>query len=276
MRQAPPDTINERAVIIPGMYPIVNYDPIARTYDRRYVDNDYSGVDETIVAFVGPGFNGRILEVGCGTGHWLRSLRERGVRVAGVDLSASMLEYARAQAPDAALVQGSAENLPWAHGSFDRVFYINAFHHFQDKVASLREAARVLRRGGRMMTLGLDPHAGSDRWYIYEYFEPALDIDRRRYPAASQIREWMQALGFENCVTREVQHLPVRLPARASLENGRLDKHVTSQLSVLTDDEYDRGIERIRAAMEAAEARGEALSLDADLRLYATYGSLPS
>jgi ubiquinone/menaquinone biosynthesis C-methylase UbiE len=258
------------------MYPIVNYDPIARTYDRRYVENDYSGVDETLVAFVGPRFSGRVLEVGCGTGHWLRSLCERSVRVAGVDLSASMLEYAHAQAPDAPLVQGSAECLPWAHGSFDRVFYINALHHFQDKVASLQEAARVLRRGGRMMTIGLDPYAGSDRWYIYEYFEPALDIDRRRYPAASQIRDWMQGLGFETCVTREVQHLPVRLPARASLEKGRLDKHVTSQLGVLSDEEYHRGIERIRAAMEAAEARGEDLYLYADLRLYATYGSSPS
>ena len=126
------------------------------------------------------------------------------------------------------------------------------------------------------MTIGLDPHAGVDQWYIYEYFEPVLEIDRRRYPSSSQIREWMHSLRFADCLTREVQHLPVRLSARAAIEQGRLDKHVTSQLSVLTDDEYHRGIDRVRRALQSAEARGESLYLDADLRLYATFGSIPS
>src|SRR5439155_905726 len=49
---------------------------------------------------------------------------------------------------------------------------------------------------GLMMTVGLDPHAGVDQWYIYEYFDNVLEIDRRRYPASSQIREWMRAAGF--------------------------------------------------------------------------------
>ena len=95
----------------------------------------------------------------------------------GLDASAQMLAYAKTQAPRAALAQGSAERLPWANESFDRVFCINAFHHFQDKVAFLTEAMRVLRPGGLMMTVGLDPHTGVDRWYIYEYFDNVLEID---------------------------------------------------------------------------------------------------
>jgi SAM-dependent methyltransferase len=145
--------------------------------------------------------------------------------------------------------------------SFDRVFCINAFHHFQGKVVFLTEAMRVLRPGGLMMIVGLDPHTGVDQWYIYEYFANVLEIDRRRYPASSQIREWMQAAGFADCVTREIQHLPVRLGARAALEQGRLDKSVTSQLSVLTDEEYRQGVARVRQAVAAAEARGESLYL---------------
>jgi hypothetical protein len=133
----------------------------------------------------------------------------------------------------------------------------------------------VLVSGGQVMTVGLDPHTGLDRWYIYDYFEPLLAIDKRRYPASSQIREWMHALEFSSVRTSEVQHLPVRLPARTAIEQGRLEKGATSQLAVLTDAEYQRGVERIRKALESAEARGESLHLSADLRLYATIGSVP-
>jgi ubiquinone/menaquinone biosynthesis C-methylase UbiE len=44
-----------------------NYDAIAETYDQRYLENDYSGVKQALIAFVGPDLNGRVLEVGCGT-----------------------------------------------------------------------------------------------------------------------------------------------------------------------------------------------------------------
>jgi hypothetical protein len=86
----------------------------------------------------------------------------------------------------------------------------------------------------------------------------------------------MRAVGFADCITREIQHLPVRLGARAALEQGRLDKNVTSQLSVLTNEEYQQGIDRVREAVESAEVRGESLHLSADLRLYATFGAVPS
>ena len=254
----------------------VDYDHIAKTYDRRYQENDYSGVEAALTAFVGEHLDQRVLEVGCGTGYWLRSFGGAGIHVTGLDASAQMLAYAKTQAPRTALAQGSAERLPWASESFDRVFCVNAFHHFQDKIAFLIEAMRVLRPGGLIMTVGLDPHVGVDQWYIYEYFDNVLEIDRGRYPAASQIREWMRASGFADCVTREIQHLPVRLAARAALEQGRLEKGVTSQLGVLTDEEYRHGVDRIREAIESAEIQGESLYLTADLRLYGTFGAVPS
>jgi SAM-dependent methyltransferase len=253
----------------------VNYDSIAATYDRRYFENDYSGVERALMAFVGPNATARVLEVGCGTGHWLRLLGESGIRVAGVDASGNMLSYARARAPGAALAHGSSEHLPWRSQTFERVFCINAFHHFEDKVGFLSEARRVLVPGGQVMTVGLDPHTGTDRWYIYEYFEPVLEIDQGRYPSSNQIREWMLALQFSSVRTSEVQHLPVALSARAAIEQGRLRKGATSQLAVLTDEEYQRGVERIRSALELAEARGDSLCLNADLRLHATFGSVP-
>ena len=100
---------------------------------RNEQENDYSGVEAALIAFVAEHSDQRVLEVGCGTGHWLRSLDGAGIRVTGADASARMLAHARVKAPRAALVQAAAERLPWTSESFDRVFCINALHHFQDK-----------------------------------------------------------------------------------------------------------------------------------------------
>jgi len=251
----------------------VDYDSIAGSYDRRYLINDYSGVEQAVRELAGV-TDRRVLEVGCGTGHWLRVLEQSGVPAAGVDASIEMLMRAQRQAPCTPLARGVAEQLPWTSAAFDRVFCVNALHHFKDPRTFLAEARRVLRPGGGVMTIGLDPHTGLDRWYIYEYFDSALENDRRRYPPAAAIRDWMRHAGFVDCVTREVQHLPVRLVAREALDQRRLEKSATSQLLVLTDAQYERGLDRICTAIESAEARGEILYLTADLRLYATFGSV--
>jgi len=247
----------------------VDYDAIASAYDRRYQHNDFSGIGRAVTSFVDTKRGARVVEVGCGTGRWLRLLRGRGTRVVGMDASFGMLSHAPAP-----VLQAVAEQLPWPRRSIDRVFCVNAFHHFTDAVSFLGEARRVLRRGGRLMTIGLDPHLGIDRWYIYHYFPSALELDRSRYVATSQIREWMHVVGFTDCVAHQVQHLRVCIDARTALEQGRLERSATSQLGLLTDEEYQQGIERIRRDIERDEARGASLDLTADLHLFATFGSV--
>ena len=80
----------------------------------------------------------------------------------------------------------------------------------------------------------------------------------------------MRETGFQDVFTQEVEHWTYQLPAHEILRQGRLDKAATSQLSVLTDMEYERGMERIRIDIQRAEAEGQTLFLKADLRLYAT------
>jgi SAM-dependent methyltransferase len=89
--------------------------------------------------------------------------------------------------------------------AFERLYCVNALHHFDDKPGFINEARRVLAAGGRVVTIGLDPHVGMDRWYIYEYFAPVLEIDRRRYPSTERVREWMRDAGFVDVHTREVR-----------------------------------------------------------------------
>jgi len=243
-----------------------NYDEIAATYDRRDIEEDYGGIERALTDFI-EATQYAVLDVGCGTGHWLRVLQHH-VRSIGIDLSRQMLLQAHTNVPSTTVVRARAESLPFVDGSFERVFTINAHHHFADKRSFLGEARRVLRSGGSLMTIALDPHIGSDQWWIYDYFEGTLDIDKQRYPPCEQIRAWMREVGFTDTYTREVQHLPGNVPAGEALESGMISRSHTSQLAVLTREEYDAGMERIRAALR----KDSTLRLSADLRVYATYG----
>lgn len=83
----------------------------------------------------------RILEIGCGFGDLLASLRpSRGV---GLDFSASMLVRARARHPDCAFVQGDAHDLSSIEGPFDAIIFSDTLNDLWDVQAALEQAAKL-------------------------------------------------------------------------------------------------------------------------------------
>jgi len=95
---------------------------------------------------------GPVLEVGCGTGLNL-PLYPTDAWVVGLDPDPNLLRAARHRAPEALLVQGRAEALPFRDGAFDTVVSSLVFCSVEDPAAGLREVARVLRPGGRLRML---------------------------------------------------------------------------------------------------------------------------
>lgn len=155
-----------------------------------------------------------------------------------------------------------------ATASVDRIVCVNALHHFSDPASFLAEARQILRPDGGVLSIGLDPHEGRDRWWIYDSFPDALEADCARYLATAELRRLTTAAGFVDCPTAEAQHMPAELPVRVAIERGMLERNATSQLMVISDDAYQSGIERIRS-MPPAPGDHEPM-LRADLRLYAT------
>ena len=247
----------------------VDYDILARDYGGRYERNNYEGVERALAGFIATGSRAAppgVLEVGCGTGHWVQFLGDAGIGVIGVDPSEGMLNVARTTVPGR-LIRAAAEVLPFLPNSFERVFCVNALHHFTDAAAFFHEARRVLCRDGALLTIGLDPHTGLDRWWIYDYFPGALAADLRRYLPVHRIRELMDAAGFAACATQEVQHVPARFTISAADRRGFLERTSTSQLMVISRAEYEAGMKRLRADANSAET-----VLVSDLRLYGTLG----
>ncbi|HKA23150.1 MAG TPA: class I SAM-dependent methyltransferase [Blastocatellia bacterium] len=90
----------------------------------------------------------RLLDVGCGTGHHMASLRERGFDVAGVDGSPEMLDQARANNPGAEIKLSDVESLPFPDASFDFILCIEVLRYLPSAVQCVREMSRVLKPGG--------------------------------------------------------------------------------------------------------------------------------
>ena len=248
----------------------VDYDRVASAYNSRYERNTYSGVEHALASFVedGGAAHHRVLEVGCGTGHWVRRLRQSNVIAFGLDSSVGMLEIAR-DTLSGCLIRGRADSLPFGSATCDRLFCVNALHHFSDQAAFFIEARRVICPGGGVLAIGLDPHNGEDQWWVYDYFPAALAADRKRYSPTDRIRQLMQAAGFSRCETRMIQHLPREMTVREARSAGFLDRTSTSQLMVITDAEYEAGQKQIAASDSASNG---AKILRSDLRLYATIG----
>ena len=150
------------------------YDGLADWYDtwsgRSEVASFSAEAAAAVLRLLGPG-PGRCLDVGCGGGRLLVALAEEGWTVAGVDLSADQLRVAEARAAGVAelLARADAASLPFADAEFDAV--VSTFTHtdLDDPAAALRESARVLRAGGRLV------YAGAHPCFVGPYAHPTPD-----------------------------------------------------------------------------------------------------
>ncbi|HXY86265.1 MAG TPA: class I SAM-dependent methyltransferase [Gaiellaceae bacterium] len=148
--------------------------PLGPTYDR-YAALLSLGQDPRWRRFlvsridVGPGAT--VLDVATGTGAVARELIERrGCTVVGLDQSSQMLAEARRRLGDGVrLVEGHAEMLPFEDASFDALTFTYLLRYVDDPAATLRELARVVRKGATVASLEFAVPRGIWRppWELY-------------------------------------------------------------------------------------------------------------
>ena len=171
---------------------------------------------------------GRILDVATGTGDLAIAMarRIRDVQVLGVDLSEQMLAVARrkieARGLDGRIVldRGDAERLAVADASVDVATVAFGVRNFGDLGAGLRELARTIKPGGKVVILEFSRPRNRVFRALYEFYSYKIlprigglvSRDKRAYeylpasvgefPAPEELMAMMARAGFRNCRAR--------------------------------------------------------------------------
>jgi ubiquinone/menaquinone biosynthesis C-methylase UbiE len=133
----------------------------------RALELPAQAVEDALLSLIPPGPGGRLLDIGTGTGRVLELLAPRVRQALGVDASKAMLALARARlsAPEfahCAVRLADMYRLPLADQSFETVVLQMVLHHAEDPAGAVREAARVLTGGGRLLVIDLAEHQRTD------------------------------------------------------------------------------------------------------------------
>jgi SAM-dependent methyltransferase len=99
----------------------------------------------------------RLLDAGCGAGLLALLAGLRGAKVAALDAAPALLAIVRQRLPGADVREGDLEALPFADASFDAVTAVNSLFYAEDMAAAMREFARVVRPGGRVVVTAWGP-----------------------------------------------------------------------------------------------------------------------
>lgn len=137
-----------------------DFDLIADSYDSWYAGRRGAMYDrlekKAIIRFLTTHVRGgKLLEVGCGTGHWSRFFSEYGFEVTGVDVSKRMIDIAKSKnISDASFQVADGRSLPFADETFDVTTAITTLEFVRDARAVVREMVRCTRKPAGQLLIG--------------------------------------------------------------------------------------------------------------------------
>jgi ubiquinone/menaquinone biosynthesis C-methylase UbiE len=181
-----------------------------------------------------------VLEVGCGTGNYVRAMADRYQLAAyGLDPSVGMLTRARAHPESVGWVLGRAEQLCFSGGTFDLVFSVDVIHHVSDKATYYGQALRLLRPGGQVCTVTDSEEIIRRREVLSGYFPETVEVELARYPRIAHLEAWMAAAGLV-----QIDVVTVEEPYEVTSAQPFRDKAYSS-LHLISEEAWRAGLEQL-------------------------------
>lgn len=225
-----------------------DYDLIAERYDRNPIRQ--KDVDPDLVAWHAeqglPPERCVVADVGCGTGNQLVSNRNRfpAMRMIGIDPSIGMLSVAKSKRSDILWIQAPGEDLPLAPTSIDYLSNQFSYHHVEDRRALFAGFHRVLKPGGRLVLIDMDPREMADAPF-YAYFPEAFERDLQDFLPATGLHSLLVDCGFVS-FTFSHQVIPYQTNL-ASFREIAAERTACSQLTSIPVQAHKAGMDRIDA-----------------------------
>ena len=158
-------------------------------------------VERAMREAVGPGPFDLFVDLGTGTGRCLELFADTYERGLGLDINHTMLAYARgkldqAGLPDAQVRHGDLYHLNLPDGAANAVVMHQVLHFLSEPAQAVREAARILAPGGRLLIVDFAPHE-------LEFLRRSFAHERLGF-ARESVAEWLAECGLEVGDTREL------------------------------------------------------------------------
>ncbi|MDE2221656.1 MAG: class I SAM-dependent methyltransferase [Candidatus Omnitrophica bacterium] len=192
-------------------------------FDRFTKDRDYDsltayGYQSIIKAFrrcLGPTWEQvrTAADLGCGTGSFTRRFFEnKAANVVGIDISRQAIHRAQAKKDGIHYLVSDISKTGLKSGSMDLVIFSGVLHHFPDTGPCLREAYRILKKGGAL--LSYDPHIGNPGMWLYRhprspFCSKAGKTDNERLLSKRQMQEALQQADFTRIQIRAISGVTI-------------------------------------------------------------------
>lgn len=170
-----------------------SFDKIARQY-AKYREI-HPGVLRNLLKNIDQ--NTKVLEIGCGTGNYIIALNSlTNCQAWGIDISEEMLSKAKSRTNRVRFKLSDATRLDFSDEFFDFVFSVNVIHHIKDHKSYYKEAYRILKFGGKIVTVTDSEWILRNRRPLTLYFPETLEVDLKRYPSIEKLKSIMRETDF--------------------------------------------------------------------------------
>lgn len=131
---------------------INHFNSTAKKYDSSFDGKFVKVMYEPLLEEIKKNPEGKLLDVGCGTGNILCKLVNGKRELFGIDLSENMVKECKERMEDHAEIKvADAEHMPYKDNFFEVLICNASFHHYPHPEEVLKEMKRVLKSGGRLL-----------------------------------------------------------------------------------------------------------------------------
>ena len=179
------------------------FDRNAETWDEHLRPRDHD-VGRAVLGRIGAGPGDTVLDAACGTGVLAPLLAERGVKdITAVDISPGMEKVFRRKHPAIKFITADYHDPAlFAAGSFSLIILYNAFPHFRDPAAIIRNAWTQLAAGGRLLIA----HSMNRTELDLKHKEVGGIVGNHMLVCDAELRQMLEAAGFSSVVIEDADY----------------------------------------------------------------------